>query len=577
MKQSARSKEKQGTKYPRKLQDGVDKIFATMRKYPGGPDAIPHAERSIDRLIHYGILEPHKIDDPKKYDDPKELNFKLGLLAAMHSFRESAVVRNILPPKTFTKHKLVVDAHDTLCALRDNDLGPQNTHITEKLLEKPSLGLLVWMADLTQCYEVKADLARQELGGLDKNVFHTHEVGERSPEYRSLAKAALNIYSPLADALDYRDLSGDLMKMGFFHVNRPLHDSVVEALGVSQFMEENTFEILRAAKPLIEKELMEKGFEVEIHVRTSKNTGKAIGKVDKKLRGKCIDVTDEEALNANVLDEVTSLNDRVAFTVEVISRMDGGKKRKVRQTDYDAYDEVALTVIKAVNKVKNIENLDQEKLLDGELDIEDLKKPRGSGDGIYRNYIRKPKPNGYQSLHLDMEFGDANFSALEAQIKNSTMKQNSETGTAAHALYKEGGRLVRRAQKTYKKVLKAITNGVNGGQPGVVSTMNVKVIEQNGQRKEREIVLPVDATVADALAQAGITDLFGGLHLEPGLRLRDKLGGVRELLVLHTQGNGNLACGMFDDAIETSCTGAGRRMLQAAKKAVAKMRRSDCS
>jgi (p)ppGpp synthase/HD superfamily hydrolase len=47
-----------------------------------------------------------------------------------------------------------------------------------------------------------------------------------------------------------------------------------------------------------------------------------------------------------------------------------------------------------------------------------------------KDYISKPKANGYQALHLSGEDGYRRF---ETQIKTKKMEQESKTGTASHA------------------------------------------------------------------------------------------------------------------------------------------------
>uniref|UniRef100_A0A7S0JJR0 RelA/SpoT domain-containing protein n=1 Tax=Calcidiscus leptoporus TaxID=127549 RepID=A0A7S0JJR0_9EUKA len=56
--------------------------------------------------------------------------------------------------------------------------------------------------------------------------------------------------------------------------------------------------------------------------------------------------------------------------------------------------------------------------------------------GRFKDFVTRPKPNGYQSLHTNVRLADGRLAEL--QVRTLEMHQRAEWGAAAHGLYKGG-------------------------------------------------------------------------------------------------------------------------------------------
>jgi GTP pyrophosphokinase len=85
-------------------------------------------------------------------------------------------------------------------------------------------------------------------------------------------------------------------------------------------------------------------------------------------------------------------------------------------------------------------------------------------DRKFKDYIARPKPNMYQSLHTTVigPFGER----MEVQIRTREMDKVAKSGIAAHWSYKEGKRTDEHITKTFSWIQNLIENQENFRDPG---------------------------------------------------------------------------------------------------------------
>ncbi len=141
--------------------------------------------------------------------------------------------------------------------------------------------------------------------------------------------------------------------------------------------------------------------------------------------------------------------------------------------------------------------------------------------GEFDDYIAKPKPNGYQSLHTVVVGPDERV--MEVQIRTRDMHEHAEHGVAAHWAYKEAGargyagvsaagefeEQVARARKAVLNQLLAWErDAVQGGEEG-------------GQAfDERIYVFTPQATIVELTPGATPVDFAYAVHTDLGHRCR---------------------------------------------------------
>ncbi|MFN7571241.1 MAG: RelA/SpoT family protein [Betaproteobacteria bacterium] len=128
----------------------------------------------------------------------------------------------------------------------------------------------------------------------------------------------------------------------------------------------------------------------------------------------------------------------------------------------------------------------------------------------YDDYIARPKPNGYQSLHTVV--ADVSGRPLEIQIRTRQMHEFAELGVAAHWRYKEGGRADKGARAEEERVawLRQL----------LAWKQEVAAPAQQAARDERIYVLTPQGRVVELAAGSTPVDFAYHLHTELGHRCR---------------------------------------------------------
>jgi GTP pyrophosphokinase len=129
-------------------------------------------------------------------------------------------------------------------------------------------------------------------------------------------------------------------------------------------------------------------------------------------------------------------------------------------------------------------------------------------DSEFDDYIAKPKPNGYQSLHTVIRNDDGR--AVEIQIRTRAMHEHAEFGVAAHWAYKEGGASNERIAQARKAVLRQLL----AWERDFAATPSTSAAD------ERIYVFTPQATVVELAAGSTPVDFAYALHTDLGHRCR---------------------------------------------------------
>ena len=198
-------------------------------------------------------------------------------------------------------------------------------------------------------------------------------AASKRPVSPSLAREALQVFAPLANRLGIWQMKWELEDLSFRFLEPDTYKQIARLLDEKRVEREVNMEQLRSR---LEAELRARSISATVSGRP-----KHIYSIVKKMRGK-------------------SLPFEQVFDIRAL--------RVIVSSVKDCYATLSWVH-------EHFESIPEE----------------------FDDYIAKPKPNGYQSLHTVVRDGDGR--ATEIQIRTQAMHDHAEHGVAAHWAYKEAG------------------------------------------------------------------------------------------------------------------------------------------
>lgn len=194
-----------------------------------------------------------------------------------------------------------------------------------------------------------------------------------------IAKQTLKVYSPLAE------------KLGLYTIKGELEDLCLLALkpNIVKFLSKN-IQLTKEQREVRTKSIMQ--------------TFRAMLK--------------EKKIKANVLG-------RAKHFYSIFKKM--SEENKSIDTIYDIYG--IRIICDTVEECYEIQHMI--------LDRWEIQKDKLTGEDRIKDYIKNPKPNGYQSIHMNFKYEE---SVVEVQIRTKEMDNFAESGVAKHWKYKKNER-----------------------------------------------------------------------------------------------------------------------------------------
>jgi GTP pyrophosphokinase len=146
-------------------------------------------------------------------------------------------------------------------------------------------------------------------------------------------------------------------------------------------------------------------------------------------------------------------------------------------------------------------------------------------DGEFDDYIARPKPNGYQSLHTVVLGSDGR--PIEVQIRTRAMHEHAEHGVAAHWMYKEAGAKgyagtasVGEDEERIAEARKAVLRELLAWERDFAQQAPASTKVQDADTGDRIYVFTPQATIIDLPVGGTPVDFAYSLHSDLGHRCR---------------------------------------------------------
>lgn len=195
----------------------------------------------------------------------------------------------------------------------------------------------------------------------------------RTPCPPAIADEAMHVFAPLANRLGIGQIKWELEDLALRFLQPEIYHSLARSLDETRAERER---VVQAVRDRVAQALQQAGIAADVHGRP-----KHLHSIWKKMQGKGLPlerVFDLRALRV-IVDDVPACYAALARVHELLEPVDG---------EFD-------------------------------------------------DYIARPKPNGYQSLHTVVLWDDGR--PVEVQVRTRAMHEHAEHGVAAHWMYKEAG------------------------------------------------------------------------------------------------------------------------------------------